>query len=235
MTIVNNNEVNEEKKQKKRKIILLLVLILLVALCLTSILIWQGLKKPEMSKTQESPILTQVTGTYKPGKDLYLQSVGGDISVSIPACAIDRKGKIILTPLGQYADDQALPDQIWTRLRTADVSFYDRSGKLFERMAVSCAVQVCFTLTDQEWSHYSRTSTDFEIQYLDYDFTPPAWASLPSVSNSVTHKLCTENDRLGLFALAIKNSTPAQPGGPYDPLQPLTTPTQSGPYEPIIH
>lgn len=215
-----------------RRMIILLVALILLALCLIGILIWQGLTKPEMSKTQESPELLQVVGTLKKGEDLFLVSGGGDISVLVPACAIDRKGTIVLTPLGKYINDQISSDSIWTRIRTADISFYNSTGKLVENLEVKCPIQVCFTLTDEEWERYLKVPEDFEIQYLDHNTGNQIWITLLALTYHDSHELCAYHNQLGLFGLAIKNITQTDPGGIYDPDQPEISPTQPGLYEP---
>ncbi|MHC1739942.1 MAG: hypothetical protein AB9897_02395 [Anaerolineaceae bacterium] len=221
----------DEKKRNKRKIILLLILIVLLAICLVGLLIWQGLKKPEMSKTQESPVLTQVVGILN-NKDLFLRSGGGDISVLVPACAIKQKGKIILTPLGEYSNDQIEPGSIWTRIRTANINFYDSKNQLIDNLYLSCPIRVCFTLQSEEWTRFSATATDFEIQYLNYDLAAPGWISLPLLVNADSKELCADSYRLGIFALAVKYLPVPETGGLYMPAQPVLTPTQSGLYEP---
>lgn len=215
--------------------ITLIICAILLALCLISILVWQGLTRPEMSKTQVSPVLNQVIGTLTPGEDLLLISGGEDVSVLVPACAFDKKGKIVLTPLGQYQADQDSTESGWMRPRTANVSYYDKNNKLVENFQVSCAIRVCFTLSNAEWNHYLAATKDFDIQYLDNITTPSLWTSLLMIDKPETHKLCGYHNRLGLFALAMKNSLPRETVGPYDIEQPTVTPTRpSGLYEAIF-
>lgn len=214
-----------------RRMIIILVALILLAICMIGILVLQGLAKPEMSKTQESPELSQVVGTIIRGEDLFLVSGGGDISVLVPACAVDKKGTIVLTPLGQYINDQNSSDSIWTRIRTADISFYNGTGKLIEYLEVNCPIQVCFTLTDEEWDHYLEVPGDFEIQYLDHNSGDPLWISLLALTYHDSHELCGDHNQLGLFGLAIKNYNQTDPGGIYDPEQPEIVPTQPGLYE----
>ena len=222
----------EQEKGKKRKILILIILVVLLAFCLISILVWQGLTKPDMSKTQESPVLNQVVGNYQPGEDLFLKSGGGDISILIPSCAIDQKGKIVLTPMGEYINDQVLPDSVWSRPRTAEVDFYSRSNELIEELPISCSIRVCFTLTDDEWDSYLKNSTNFDVQYLNDDTTPPSWVSLLVLVQRGTHELCGNYNRLGLYALAMKDLSTG-PTGPYDILEPTITPALPELYEPF--
>jgi len=224
---------NEKNQRNKRKLILLILATLLLALCLISILVWQGLTQPEMSKTQEAPVLNQAIGNYIPGEDLLLVSGGKDISVLIPGCAIDQKGKIVLTPLGEYLNDQVEEDTVWSRPRTADVSFYSRSNELIDDLPINCSIRVCFTLTKEEWENYLDYPEDFEIQYLDDSDTPSLeWISVLMVAQRSSHELCGNYNQLGLFALAMKTVSIGETGGLYDILEPTTTPTQPGLYEP---
>lgn len=224
---------NEKSHRNKRKLILLILAALLLALCLISILVWQGLTKPDMSKTQESPVLNQTIGNYIPGEDLLLVSGGKDISVLVPGCAIDQKGKIVLTPLGPYLNDQVEEDTVWSRPRTADVSFYTRSNELLEDIPINCSIRVCFTLTKEEWENYLEFPEDFEIQYLDDSDAPSLeWISVLMVAQRSSHELCGNYNQLGLYALAMKIVSIGETGGLYDVLEPTTTPTEPGFYEP---
>ncbi|MBP9040999.1 MAG: hypothetical protein KBF64_04410 [Anaerolineaceae bacterium] len=230
--MITDNKTRNERNI--RRMIVILVVLILLAICLIGILVWQGLAKPAMSKTQESPELSQVVGTLKKGEDLFLVSGGGDISVLIPACAIDKKGTIALTPLGQYINEQIAPDSVWTWVRTADISYYTNTGKLIDSLDVKCPIQVCFTLTDEEWERYLKVPDDFEIQYLDHDSGKPAWITLMALTYHDSHQLCADHNQLGLFGLAIKNLTPDDQDGIYDPGQPEVLPTQPGLYEPSL-
>jgi len=221
---------NEQRQKERRKTVILIICAALVALCLVGLLVWQGLKAPELSKTQESSVLTQVIGFFKKGKDLFLRSERGDISVSIPACAIDQEGKIILTPLGPYFGTLGSTGSNWTRLRIVDISFVNKDNQLIERMEVPCPIRVCFTLTSNEWKHYVAVPSDFEVQYLDFDQTPADWIALPVIENSKTQELCGEHNRLGIFALAVLNIPSGEPGGPQ---QPIEIPTLPGVYDPL--
>lgn len=229
--MANQDDQNQQQDNYKRKIILLILLIIL-ALAIIALLLWQGLKQPDLSKNQESPVLTQVTGTLKNGKELYLETGGGDISVLIPACRINLKGKIVLTPMGAYVNEQANADVSWSYPRTADISFYDSSNKLIDNLELVCPLQVCFKLTDDQWSRYSKVPTDFEVQYLDdKDTTKPIWTSIDNTVFPETHKLCGENYQLGLYGLAVKNLPSPETGNLYSPEEIELTPTQSL-YEP---
>ena len=229
--MANHDDQNRQQDDYKRKIILLILLIIL-ALAIIFLLLWQGLRQPDLSKNQESPVLTQVTGTLKNGKELYLETGGGDISVLISACRINLKGKIVLTPMGAYVNEQANADTSWSYPRTADVSFYDSSNKLIDNLELVCPIQVCFKLTDDQWNRYSKVPTDFAVQYLDdKDTTKPLWIPIKNQMFTDTHKLCGENYQLGLYGLAVKNLPSPETGNLYSPEEIELTPTQSL-YEP---
>jgi hypothetical protein len=226
--MINNNE----NQQKKKRLSILLILILLLAISLVCLLVWQGFKQPEMSKTQESPLLLQTSGELKVGKDLTLVSGGGDISVFIPACAIQQKGSVVLTPRGPYVNED-LPDNVFTRPRTAMVEYYDKNNILIPDLYVACPIMVCFKLTDDEWTRFTKTPTDFEVQFLDISITPNLWRKLSMVIETEKKTICGNNTRLGLFALAIKGlPVPETGGGIYAPDEPTVTPTESGIYVP---
>jgi hypothetical protein len=232
-----DSRTNKTKKEQpnRRRVIILIIAFLLLALCLISILIWQGLIKPDMSKTQESPVLKQVIGNYTPGEDLYLISGGKDISVLVPGCAINQKGKIVVTPLGKYLTDQVKTEAVWSRPKTVDVSFYSNSNELIEDLPISCSIRVCFVLTTEEWDLYVKQPSNFDIQFLN-DTNPNAteWISLQTVTLNVSHELCGDYNELGLYALATKIPLIplSGPDGPYDFSLPTTTPTEPGLYEP---
>lgn len=224
---------NDQRKRENRKTILLLIALILLAACLLILGIWQGLKKPALSKTQESPELGQAVGTLVNGQDLFMRSENGDISIDISQCATQVNGKIIMTPMGEYVNDLATPDSVWTRPSTVDVSYFDNGKSSFEHFSTLCAIRVCFTLTADQWIHYKATPTDFSLQYLRSDNTStPFWVFLPVQVKPETQELCADYNKLGLYALAVKSLPSPLTGGLYAPVQENPTPTQSGIYVP---
>jgi hypothetical protein len=214
-----NDNVN---KNTNKRWIAILIFLILGAIFLISLLVWQGLKKPELSKTQGPSILTQATATTSIGNDLFLRTGGGDFSVFISACALDQEVRIVLTPLGQYIGGQDLAGSDLLRPRAVDISFIDKDDQIIEHLELSCPLQVCFTLTADTWVHYLSNPSDFEIQYLNSDLTPAVWVSLPVYENSENHEVCASYSRLGLFSLAFRvqaepSVTPTSQPGLYEP------------------
>jgi hypothetical protein len=191
-----------DNANKKKRFPIIPNLIILVALLLVSLLVWQGTKQPDMSKTQSPSVLIEATETTSAGYDLFLRTGGGDFSVSIPACALEQEERVILTPLGQYTGGQDSTEVM--RPRAVEISLIDPDDQVIENGDLLCPLQVCFILTGEMWTHYLSAPGDFEIQYLDYDVSPAAWISLPVYENSENREVCASYNHLGLFSLALQ-------------------------------
>jgi hypothetical protein len=134
-------------------------------------------------------------------------------------------GKVILTPMGAYVGDQQGPEDVWSRPSTVDISFYDESKSTYDHDSEFCSIRVCFVLTDEQWKQYQVVPDNFELQYLmmTENMAHPSWISLLTINKPDLHEICANYNRLGLYALAIKNLPTPVPGA---------TPTQPGLYEP---
>jgi len=138
-----------------------------------------------------------------------------------------------MTPMGPYVNDQITPGDIWTRPNTVAISYYDYSKATYDHVSELCAIRVCFTLSEELWKRYQVVPTDLELQYLQtINTSTPFWVSLLVQSKPDTHELCADYNRLGLYALAVKNMPIPTSIGPYAPIQENATPTQPGIYIP---
>lgn len=224
---------DEQTKRNNRKTLILLIALLLLAACLLILGIWQGTKKPAMSKTQESPELGQATGVLANGQSLMLCSENRDICIEVSGCPTQLSGKVIMTPMGAYVDDQQNSEDIWSWPRTVDISFYDESKSTYDHDSEFCSIQVCFVLTDEQWKQYQAVPDNFDLQYLlTENAAQPAWISLLEFNKPEPHELCADYNRLGLYALAVKNLPAPVTGDLYAPVQANATPTQPGLYVP---
>jgi len=226
---------HEQIKRNNQKTLILIIVLVLLAVCLLTLGIWQGLRRPEMSKTQESPELGQATGLLVNGKDLLLHSENGDISVYIFGCPKQVNGTIVMTPMGEYINDLVASDAIWTRPTTVNISFTEDSKATGGQFSEVCSIRVCYVLTDEQWTHYQAAEDDLASQYLETeDGETPFWVYLFDFSKPVTHELCADYHKLGLYALAVKNLPAPVTGALYEPGQISITPTATEPgiYEP---
>jgi len=87
---------------------------------------------------------------------------------------------------------------------------------------IDVPVDVCFVLSDENWSLFMTNPDSYRVEYFDESFSPASWIPLTKTSMEERHMVCGQTTNLSLFALSTKNIDQVIPltGGTREPYQP---------------
>jgi hypothetical protein len=212
---------------KSRLIVIVLVAILLIVIGAFALIIWQGSKPPHSSTTENNaadtqaiaaiPLDSHVLVSMSAGEVIF---VPGDMTVFIPAGAVDRAGKVILTR--READLLSeVGEPGWRRPYVVNIEYQDANGNAITDQVIKKPIEVCFILDNELWGKY-LDGVPFQVEVYDEAKDPPVWAPLPFYAYQNHYQICGTTMHFSLFALAVKDvvvtePTPTNAPGLYNP------------------
>lgn len=191
----------------------------LVAVVMFGLVLWQGANRPDSSVSASSPVLLQDRAEVLSDRTSLLTLPEGDVTVLVPCCSLGVGGTVSMVesepnlfpdPAGQLA---------WSRPRIVNIEYYSPAGELVPYAISSTPVEICFSLTEEQWLRYQTHPENFAIQYYDNQRSPGKWKSMQITNREQQRSLCTKSGHLTLFALAIQQELMPVTGSnePYTP------------------
>ena len=191
----------------------------LVGVLLIILVIWQGNSQPQSSTTEWIPIIMQQTIEVNPEEDTLLSVPGEKVDVLVPANAIESSGSIFIVKReANLFPEVDRPD--WYRWKILNIEYHNQAGSIIENPIINSPIEICFGLSDTQWESYWNWPGDFVLQRYDESLDKPGWISLDTYPKRETFSLCSQITRLGLIALATKETQPNLPvtgDQPYSP------------------
>ena len=201
---------DEGPKMPKFAIITMIVLVVSVVVLVLLI----GLQRPDSSTQAGSMEFTIVTQEVTSGEDIVIGV--NNATLYLPAGAIDVPGSLAIFPRepNLFTDSN---DQKWARPLVVNVEFRDAEGKPVQHITFTKPAEICFKITKDRWTDYTRHQDEYEVQTYAEEQEPPAWEPLSMVTYPERSQLCGQINHFSLFALATKPETKI----------PLTDPTET--------
>ena len=200
-----------EKALKNGRMIWIIVLIVVVV-GLSALVIWMALSRPSSSiQTSNNLPLVKATAELSMEHGMLvsmltgqvMEFIPGDTMVYVPANSVGVQGMISIINL----EPDLFPDAGepgWSRPMIVNVEYCSSEGEPYSQMDFRQSIEICFSLTEAEWSDYTDHREDYQIHFYDENSHPPQWVSLPRRIYSDRLQLCGKTDHLSLFALAIR-------------------------------
>jgi len=211
---------DEGPKMPKFAIITMIVLVVSVVVLVLLI----GLQRPDSSTQAGSMEFTIVTQEVTSGEDIVIGV--NNATLYLPAGAIDVPGSLAIFPRepNLFTDSN---DQKWARPLVVNVEFRDTQGKPVSNITFTQPAEVCFKITKDRWTDYTRHQDEYEVQTYAEEQEPPAWEPLSMVTYPERSQLCGQINHFSLFALATKPETKIPLTDPTETPVPTETPGNS--------
>lgn len=198
--------------------------------------VWKfGSQQPESSLRDAIPTLVEATVEVPINQAVMIGMESesftfspGEVSLFIPANALNRKGQISITQ--KEADLLAeAGDPGWRRPYVYNVEITDSLGLELDAV-VNNFVEVCFMMDEALWTDYQNSPGIFQLQLYDESQSPPRWESLAMNVYPDRHQVCGKTSHFSLFSLAYQEpATPTfEPGSSGEMIETETP----GVYEP---
>jgi hypothetical protein len=207
--------------KSKKTLWVISIITLVVVAGVATLVVTQGLKRPESSTQDGSIEFTQNDGQLVPGQDASISM--DNVTVSVPAKAIQAAGSLSIT--SRELDLLPVADDEWSRIQVVNVEYRDADGTLKTHATFASPVEICFQVTQQQWLEYLDAPDDYQVQ--TYTESDKVWGALTLSTHPDQRQLCGLTDHLSLFALAVRQQviipitgvtpTPEEPEGPYEP------------------
>lgn len=154
------------------------------------------------SSAQTGPAeIVQVTRVHNPDQEFVVSA--DQVILYVPKEATDLSGNFVIQPrqpnLFAYAGEAE-----WTRPVVVDIQYQNADGVSFPSVTFSEPVSICFILTPEQWTDFSKRPDAYQVQYFDERQSPYRWVSYPLAIDPEENQLCTQTDHLSIYALAVK-------------------------------
>ena len=208
--MTTDKKVIKKDTSRARKLVLLALFLLYDAALLAWFLV-PGLRPASNSQTGSGQVV-QATQAYTPGQAMTITAQ--NVTVYVPQDSINVAGTILVNSR-QPNLFPAAGQETWSRPQIVNVEFLNSEGAPVSGISFSRPIQVCFTLTPEQWGDFTEHPDAYQIQYYAVENDPPAWVALPMAKYPNVSTLCGQVNHLSLFALAVQ----------VEPSIPVTGPT----------
>lgn len=178
---------------------LILISVLILSIIPLAILI--GSLASNSSAQNELAEIVQVTRVHDPERETVV--IAERVILYVPKDATDLSGNFVMQPrqpnLFAYAGEAE-----WTRPVVVDIQYQNADGVPFPSVTFSQPVSICFILTPEQWTDFSKRPDAYQVQYFDERQSPYRWVSYPLAIDPEENQLCTQTDHLSIYALAVK-------------------------------
>jgi hypothetical protein len=186
-----------------------------VAMLLIVLAVFVALQPPFTSNSLITPIPEQIAADFDADQGVLLSMltgesmrlIPGDVLVMIPGGVLEEGGTLVIEPHEPDILREA-GEPGWSRPLIVNVELRDRFGQTLSDIDFASPIEICFVLQQDQWQHYRRSPSEFDIQIYDEYQIPPGWQSLPRLSYGMRHEFCGRVSHLSLIALAIKTEPP---------------------------
>ena len=201
-----------EAEPKVPKFAIIVIILLMVGVIALILLI--GSQRPDSSTQAGSMEFAIVTQQVTANDDIVIGV--NNATLYLPDGAIDVAGSLAIFPRepNLFTDSN---DSKWARPLVVNVEFRNAEGKPVPNITFSKPAEICFKITKDRWTDYTRHPDEYEVQTYAEEQEPPAWEPLSMVTYPERSQLCGQVDHFSLFALATKPETKI----------PLTDPTET--------
>lgn len=152
-----------------------------------------------------------VSTTLEPGRSLFVELSGLEVTAFIPQGAFAELGQIVL----KERSLDMVPDRVgadYTRVKAVDILFMDADGRPQRVGALQEPVLLCFGMSPEQWAAASLDQQAVIVQTYSEADGSPGWTTVSAVPGGEDNQVCTLISELSLFALAQRSVVTADQG-----------------------
>jgi hypothetical protein len=162
------------------------------------------------------PVIMQDEGQVLADRPVVIEHSSGEFVLTAPCCALGIGGTISLAEEETDILSEPEREKEWYRFKVIQAEYTSREGEIIPHAYSSTPMEACFVLNGLEWQQYQSAPEAYQIQYYDDLHSPHSWQRLPAYPSQEDPALCTQTDRLRLFALAVREDAIPVTGGAAD-------------------
>jgi hypothetical protein len=177
-------------------------LIILLAVMMIPVIILVGSGQPFSNTRRGGTEFVQIPQKQNNAQEIIVSF--DKVTLYVPEDATDLTGNFVISPrqpdLYSFASE---PE--WSRPIVVDIEYRNEEGVNYPGITFSKPVNICFTLTLEQWTDFTQRPDGFQVQYYDDKQSPSRWVSLSLSMDPERYELCGQTDHFSTYALAVKS------------------------------